>query len=116
ERDRAGVRAVDLHDTAARLLFVRPRAEPYRLAPVSAVERRRNREAAGAVLRHLGERRAAQASAGCEQRKRLEHVGLARAVFTHEQVELAAAVEPAGIVIAEASEGDPVERHGPRTC
>ena len=82
------------------------------LASVAAVEPGTDREAACSIFRHLGERRTAQPASRREQRERLEHVGLARAVLADQQVEPGAAVEPARVMVAKAGEGDPVERHG----
>lgn len=67
--------------------------------------------AAGVLMRHFAQRSTAKATARCEQGKRLQHIGFARAVFAHQKVELPGAVDAAGPVVAKSRKGDPVERH-----
>jgi hypothetical protein len=67
-------------------------------------------EGAVALLaRHIGQRGAAQAPARREQRDRLEDIGFARAVFAHQQVELARALQRGGAVVAEPAKADAIE-------
>ena len=106
ERDRARLGPVDAYLPPRGARRVDLRAEPH------IIERGANREAAITVFRcHLGQRRAAQTPAGCEQRQRFEHVGLARAILTHQQVEPPRPFERSLAMVAEAGERDAVERH-----
>ena len=66
-----------------------------------------------AVERHFGQRRAAQSAPGRQQRQGFEHIGLARAIFAHQQVETRRAAEFGRFMIAEMGEGNAVE-HGLR--
>ena len=79
---------------------------------VSGSEQGAYREPARSLLRgHVGQCRSSQAAPGSQQRDRLQHVGLARTVFAHKQVELARALDPRVGVIAKMTERNAIERH-----
>ena len=96
--------AVDLNQPLAGLRGLGSGAEPHRIAR-AAVEHRADRKAARPLLRrHVRKRRPPQPPARREQRNRFEHIGLARAVLAHQQVELARIVNQRLAVIAELAE------------
>ncbi len=105
---RRHIGAVDLDHAAIGALGPDAGAKDHRSVQFGA-----DREAAVAMPgRNFGEGGAAQPAARGEQRQRLEHVGLARAVLANQQVEPGGPVEPGGAVVAKIGEGDPVETHG----
>ena len=102
---------VDLHDPPPRTLAADARSDLH--SPITARKLRAHSKAAIAAMPgHFGQRSPAQASARREQRQRLEHVGLARAVLADQQVEFRRPIDPRIAMIAKVSQQDPVERHG----
>ena len=63
---------------------------------------------------HFAQRGAAQAPPGSEQRQRLEHVGLASAVVTNQQIEPRGALDRGRGVVAKIFEENAVEHGSPR--
>ena len=111
ERGRCRLGAADPHAAAARMraFAIGGEADRFTLLQQAGADAEAGLAAAAD---HVGQGRAPQSASRGEQRQRLEHIRLPRAVFTHQQVEARSAVERARGMVAKVGEGDAVERHG----